>query len=260
MKRILFIFLTVFIIQHSYSFTSGEKEKCDIIHSIDKQMVFVSGGEYTMGCTREQECCCDHEENPAFIVKLDNFYISKYEITQLQWEALMKHNPSKFEGDNIPVDNVSWDKVQIFIERLNNLTGKEYRLPTEAEWEYAARGGAKSKGFKYSGSNIIEEVGWYSGNSNNSTHEVGLKLPNELGLYDMSGNVREWCSDWYRPYNSSSKNNPKGPTGHSAGTFRILRGGNWCYGDDFCRVSDRDGSAPFYHYPNIGFRLVCSDK
>jgi len=145
----------------------------------------------------------------------------------------MGKNPSTFTGDNLPVEQVSWNKTQDFIKKLNQKTGKNYRLPTEAEWEYAARGGNKSKGYKYAGSNNINDVAWYTSNSNSKTHEVGTKLPNELGIYDMSGNVWEWCSDWYGEnyYGSSPSNNPKGP---GTGDDRVLRGGSW---DDSVNLS-----------------------
>ena len=159
----------------------------------EPEMIFVQGGTFTMGCTSEQgEVCWDHEK-PAHQVTLSDFYIGKYEVTQEQWRAVMGNNPSHFTGDeHLPVENVLFNEVQEFITILNSLTGKKYRLPTEAEWEYAARGGRNSLGFMYSGSNTVGNVAWYSGNSNEKTHPVGTKTPNELGIYDMSGNVMEW--------------------------------------------------------------------
>jgi formylglycine-generating enzyme required for sulfatase activity len=212
------------------------------------EMVYVQGGTFQMGSNDGE----DHEK-PVHSVTLDNFYIGKYEVTQAQWRAVMGSNPSHFKGDNLPVENVSWDDVQEFIKKLNSITGKTYRLPTEAEWEYAARGGNKSKGYEYSGSDKIEDVAWYVGNSENKTHPVGTKKPNELGVYDMSGNVYEWCQDWYGSYSSSRQKNPQGP---SSGTYCVFRGGSWKYIDYFCRSANR-----FYYYPhyrgyNLGFRLV----
>ncbi|GBU22434.1 hypothetical protein R80B4_02594 [Fibrobacteres bacterium R8-0-B4] len=195
---------------------------------------------------------------------LSSYYIGKYEVTQGLWRAVMgsSNNPSYFKkGDNYPVENVSWNTiVNEFIPALNRLTGKTYRLPTEAEWEYAARGGNKSGGYKYSGSNTLGSVGWYwdnipsqsSGNSGYGTQPVGGKNPNELGIYDMSGNVWEWVSDWYNYYSSSPTNNPTGPT---SGSYRVFRGGSWISGARNCRVSFRSGY-PGYSDFDIGLRLV----
>jgi formylglycine-generating enzyme required for sulfatase activity len=186
-------------------------------------------------------------------VTVSDFYIGKYEVTQKQWVDVMGSNPSKFKGDDLPVEMVSWNDVQKFIEAVNQKTGKKYRLPTEAEWEYAARGGNKSKGNKYSGGNNIDDVAWYGGNSGSRTQAVGTKSANELGIYDMSGNVWEWVSDWYGEYSSSAQTNPAGP---SSGSGRVDRGGGWNYSAGRCRVSARDGDHPGNRYGNIGFRLV----
>jgi formylglycine-generating enzyme required for sulfatase activity len=184
---------------------------------------------------------------------LNSFKIGKYLVTQQQWEAVMGHNPSYFKGHNMPVERVTWNEVQEFIKKLNALTGKNYRLPTEAEWEYAARGGNKSKGYKYSGSNDIDAVAWYSDNGNMTTHLVGEKAPNELGIYDMSGNVLEWCSDWYGAYTDNPQTDPPGaPTG----TRRILRGGAVNLAAFYCRVSYRMYMPPNSADAGRGFRLV----
>ncbi|GBU22417.1 hypothetical protein R80B4_02326 [Fibrobacteres bacterium R8-0-B4] len=228
------------------------------------EMVPVAGGTFTMGCTGEQGSDCYDVEKPAHSVTLSSYYIGKYEVTQGLWRAVMgsSNNPSYFKkGDNYPVENVSWNTiVNEFIPALNRLTGKTYRLPTEAEWEYAARGGNKSGGYKYSGSNTLGSVGWYwdnipsqsSGNSGYGTQPVGGKNPNELGIYDMSGNVWEWVSDWYNYYSSSPTNNPTGPT---SGSYRVFRGGSWISGARNCRVSFRSGY-PGYSDFDIGLRLV----
>jgi len=217
-------------------------------------MIYVEGGSFTMGCTSEQGSDCYNDEKPSHTVSLSSFYIGKYEVTQAQWRALMGTSPSYFSGcDNCPVENVSWNDVQQFIQKLNQQTGKRYRLPTEAEWEYAARGGNKSRGFKYSGSNDIGAVAWYDGNSGNKTHPVGQKSFNELGIYDMSGNVWEWCSDWEASYSSSPSSNPQGP---STGSSRVLRGGGWCSIPRNCRVSIRYSNGPDVWSNFYGFRLV----
>ena len=206
-----------------------------------------------MGCTSEQGNDCESDEKPAHQVTLSDFYIGKYEVSQKQWKTIMGSNPSYFSNcDNCPVEQVSWNDIQEFIKKLNQKTGKSYRLPTEAEWEYAARGGAQSRGYKYSGSNNLGDVGWYGENSGNKTHPVGQKKANELGIYDMSGNVWEWCNDRYGSYSSSSQQNPQGS---NSGTNRILRGGSWSRNAKCCRVSYRIiGSRG----DRSGFRLVVS--
>ena len=219
-------------------------------------MVYVKGGTFTMGATAEQGSDAYSNEKPTHSVTLSDYYIGKYEVTQAQWRAIMGSNPSNFKGDNLPVENVSWNDIQEFIKKLNAQTGKKFRLPTEAEWEYAARGGNQSKGYKYSGSNSISEVAWYDGNSGDKTHPVGQKTPNELGIYDMSGNVWEWCQDWYSSsaYSSSSQTNPTGP---SSGSYRVLRGGSWGNYAGYCRVSYRRDDGPAYRSSYCGFRLAC---
>jgi len=222
-------------------------------------MVFVQGGTFTMGCTSEQGYDCNSDERPARQVTLSSFYIGKYEITQAQWKAIMGNNPANFKGDNLPVENVSWHDVQEFIRKLNAATGKNYRLPTEAEWEYAARGGAKSQGDKYSGSNTVGNVAWYSENSGGKTHPVGTKRPNELGIYDMSGNVWEWCQDWFDKsyYSQSPFTDPKGP---SSGSGRVVGGGGWRVVAGGVRVAIRGNHTPGERHINLGFRLASGSK
>lgn len=219
------------------------------------KMVKVEGGTFTMGATTEQGSDAWDDEKPAHKVTLSNYCIGETLVTQALWKAVMGDNPSFFEGDdNLPVEKVSWeDIVERFIPALNNKTGRTFRLPTEAEWEYAARGGNKSRGYKYSGSNNIDEVAWYECNSGVETHPVKGKKANELGLYDMSGNVWECCNDWYGEYSRGAQTNPKGPNN---GSYRVLRGGSWCSGERYCRVSDRDSDAPGDRNDVIGFRLV----
>jgi len=207
-------------------------------HPAEPAMVSVEGGTFTMGCIDDE---CNPIELPTSQVTLSSFKMAKYTVTQKQWVAIMGYNPSNTKGDNLPVTNVSWDDAQEFIRRLNDSTGKQYRLPTEAEWEYAARGGKKGIGnnYKYSGSNNVDDVAWYNGNSS-QIQPVGKKAPNELGLYDMSGNVWEWCNDSYDAnyYSVSPQNNPQGPNTESD---RVCRGGAWhnTETDGFCRVYRR---------------------
>ena len=220
------------------------------------EMVYVEGGTFTMGATLEQDRDAYYRELPTHIVALDSYYIGKYEVTQRLWKAVMGNNPSAFVGDDLPVECVSWNDVQEFLSKLNRMTGKKYRLPTEAEWEFAARGGNRSCGYNYSGGNSIGDVAWCAWNSDSKTHAVGTKSPNELGIYDMSGNVLEWCQDWYGSYSSSSQRNPKGP---NSGSYRVYRGGSWCDYGWLCRVSYRKSSDhPFYGGNRHGFRLALS--
>ena len=218
------------------------------------EMMFVLGGTFIMGCTPEQEDDCMDDERPVREVTLSDFYIGKYEITQAQWTAVMgaDNNPSAFRGDNLPVERVSWNEVREFIEKLNGITGGNYRLPTEAEWEYAARGGAQSRGYKYSGSNTIDDVAWYWGNSGYVTNHVGTKRANELGIHDMSGNVYEWVLDWYGHYNDNPQTDPRGPV---VGMSRVIRGGSW-YDAWSERVTARDFDNPDNRGGNLGFRLA----
>lgn len=202
--------------------------------SID--MVYVEGGTFTMGALPKHGDDADEYEKPVHNVTLSSYYIGKYEVTQAQWKEVMGSNPSFFKGDNLPVENVSWNDTQIFIRKLNEKTGNKYRLPTEAEWEFAARGGNRSRGFKYSGNNSYSVVAWHYKNSGKNTHPVGSKGANELGIYDMSGNVWEWCQDWYSDYNATAQTNPKGP---AAGKYKVKRGGSWHHHFKYCRNSAR---------------------
>ena len=235
------------------SFNTGSARVDSILQNMVDNMVRVEGGTFTMGATSEQGSDAYDREKPAHQVTLSAFSIGKYEVTQEEWEAVMGNNPSNFKGAKRPVEQVSWNDCQDFINKLNSLTGMNFRLPTEAEWEFAARGGTTSNGYKYAGDNSLSNVAWYDDNSGSTTHDVGQKSPNELGLYDMSGNVWEWCQDWYGSYSSSSQIDPKGA---SSGSGRVYRGGSWCHYARDCRVSDRFSLAPSYQFNYLGFRLA----
>ena len=225
------------------------------VNGVSFDMVRVEGGTFRMGATSEQGSDVWDNEKPVHSVTLSGYYIGKTEVTQALWKAVMGSNPSKFIGDNLPVEMVSWDDCQEFIRELNALTGQNFRLPTEAEWEFACRGGNNSRGYKYSGSNNLGSVAWYDGNSGNKTHPVGTKAPNELGIYDMSGNVWEWCADWYGDYSSGAQTNPTGPYG---GSNRVYRGGSWNYDVGRCRSSNRDFYYPWIRDIILGLRLALS--
>lgn len=231
--------------KEQYWFEMAEKQRRieEIVCQLEHNMVYVEGGTFTMGATSEQGSDAWEYEKPAHQVTLSSFSIGKYEVTQEEWEAVMGSNPSHFKGAKRPVDCVSWDDCQTFIRKLNAMTGKHFRLPTEAEWEYAARGGNRSRGYKYSGSDI--PVAWINPGSNGETHPVGRLKSNEIGLYDMSGNVWEWCQDWYSEnyYGCSPSHDPKGP---SSGSYRVRRGGSYYYDARQCRVSNRWFAEPNY--------------
>ena len=222
------------------------------VNGVTFNMMYVDGGIFTMGATDGQGVEYS-DELPTHSVTLSSYYIGQMEVTQALWRAVMENNPSEHPGDNLPVEKVSWDSVQIFLTKLNALTGRTFRLPTEAEWEYAARGGSQSQGYKYSGGNTIRDVAWYNGYSGYQTHSVGTKAPNELGLYDMSGNVSEWCLDWFGEYSSSAQTNPTGPT---SGSRRVCRGGSYNSDAWQCRVSYRSSFEAVFGRNDIGFRLV----
>ena len=228
------------------------KEKTFTVDGVPFKMIRVEGGSFMMGSPDNDSDAYDWEK-PQHRVTLSDYYIGETQVTQALWKAVMGGNPSNWKGDNLPVEQVSWKRCQEFIKQLNKKTGKTFRLPTEAEWEYAARGGRKSKGFKYTGSDDIGKVAWYDGNSESKTHPVKTKIANELGLYDMSGNVWEWCQDWYGSYSNSAQTNPVGP---SSGSSRVLRGGSWYLNAGYCRVAYRGSFSPDDRDRSIGFRLA----
>lgn len=228
--------------------STGTLISIPVIGAVNIEMVKVEAGCFDMGDKVAP--------TPLHRVTLtDDYYLGKYEVTQKLWQVVMENCPFKFKGDNYPVEGVSWDDCQKFISRLNLLTGKNFRLPTEAEWEYAARGGKKSCGYKYSGGNSLYEVAWSKGNSG-SYRVVGTRKPNELGIYDMSGNVSEWCYDWYGSYSSLPQANP---TGADSGSYRVMRGGSFAYGEAQCKPSTRSYKDPNSRNYSFGFRLVLAE-
>ena len=224
------------------------------------EMIPVEGGTFTMGDTEMEG---DANEQPTHQVTLKAFSIAKTETTVAQWRTfcnatgrqLPKPPPFWEWIDSNPIVNINWQDAVGYCEWLSDKTGELYRLPTEAEWEYAARGGNKSKGFKYSGAQSMDAVGWFIPNSNNQTQPVCLKRPNELGIYDMSGNVWEWCKDWFGPYTAEAQTNPRGP---ATGSLRVMRGGSWNDVITTCRVSLRSRFGPSDLIGSIGFRVVLS--
>lgn len=223
------------------------------VNGVSFKMVCVQGGTFIMGATDEQGYA-DEDEYPTHNVTLSSFSIGETEVTQELWQAVMGYNPSTFKGGlRRPVEEISWNDCQSFINQLNSMTGRNFRLPTEAEWEYAARGGQKSNGYMFAGSNYCDDVAWNVNNSNKTTHDVGSKSANELGLYDMSGNVWEWCQDRYGAYSSSSQTNP---VGSSSGDSRVYRGGSGGSQVTRCRVTSRRSKSPESHFGDLGLRLA----
>ena len=224
-------------------------------------MIPVEGGTFSMGATPEQGSDASSREKPVHQVTVSSYYLGETEVTQSLWLAVMGTMPSNFTGMQLPVEQVSWEDCQAFIAALNAMTGQQFRLPTEAEWEFAARGGNMSMGYKYSGSDNLASVAWYSYNDSwdvrgtgyYGTHPVATRNPNELMLYDMSGNVHEWCQDWYGVYDSAAQIDPVGP---NIGTTRVYRGGSWYFDEWFCRVSFRNSVSPSYTSYGIGLRLA----
>ena len=218
--------------------------------SVDMEFVLVQPGKFQMGSTDAYA-----DAKPIHSVTISkSFYIGKYEVTQKQWRDIMGTNPSYYQEDNRPVESINWNDAQDFIRKLNEKGGTtRYRLPTEAEWEFAARGGTRSNGYEYAGSDSVAHVTVYSANSGRETKPVGSKRANELGLYDMSGNVWEWCSDWYGAYGGSDERDPKGP---ASGKYRVLRGGSFNLNDLSCRVANRGSDLPASRTVTVGFRCV----
>ena len=229
----------------------------EIVAQIEKDMIKVDSATFTMGATPDQGAEASHQEKPAHKVTLSPYSIGKTEVTQAQWNAVMGTNPSANKGNNYPVENVSWDDCQQFIAKLNQMTGKNYRLPTEAEWEFACRGGSKSTNGKYSGGDKVLDHAWFALNKQGRTHEVATKEPNELGIYDMSGNVAEWCSDGFGMYTEEPQTNP---TGVDTNDHRVFRGGNWHSQPKECRSAYRNCKLKDFKDAGLGFRLVLPAK
>lgn len=219
-----------------------------------ENMVFVDGGTFIMG-TDNNYYHQNHDNTPAHLVEISPFFICKYEVTQDEWELVTGANPSTFIGTNLPVENISWDDCRVFINKLNEMTGMDFRLPSEAEWEYAALGGKYSLHYKYAGSEYPKSVAWYADNSKSRTHQVGKKRPNELGIYDMSGNVSEWCGDYYEYsyYQHSPSLNPIGP---DKGLNRVVRGGGWMMNENYIDIKYRAVYPPNEKNSSIGIRLA----
>ena len=231
--------------------------KSYIVNGVSFEMVMIEGNTFTMGSPNENPDAW-YSEKPAHQVTLDGYAIGMTEVTQELWLAVMGSNPSHFTGDlQHPVENISWNDCQSFINKLNTLTQEDFRLPTEAEWEYAAQGGNIGNGYKHSGSNDIDNVAWYCENSSSTTHPVKSKQANELGIYDMNGNVWEWCEDYFDYYSASAAMNPIGPV---SGTLRVLRGGGWCDDVRYCRVKGRGSNDPQNRYNLNGLRLAMTYK
>ena len=248
------------------SSTSGSVITIPVKDGISIEMVKVETGSFDMGATPEMENPDDREKPVHRVTLTNNYYIGKYEVTQALWKIVMGSNPSNFKGDNLPVEKVSWNDCQKFISKLNKLTGKSFRLPTEAEWEFAARGGNKSRGYQYSGSNVIDDVAWFDDNGSSKTHVVGEKLSNELGIFDMSGNVDEWCQGQFYEYKASPSCNPIGNVESFSldpsdvrSMFRMARGGSYAYWAKYSQLSSRSNYDPNSHSSNLGLRLALSE-
>ncbi len=227
------------------------------VKGVSFKMVKVAGGTFTMGATAEQGSEAQPNEQPAHEVTVGDFYIGQTEVTQALWEAVMGSNPSHTQWPECPVNKISWQDCNDFADSLTALTGKKFRLPTEAEWEYAARGGSKSKGYKYAGSNNINEVAWTAVNSEEKPHPVAGKAPNELGLYDMSGNVSEWCSDKLLNYDGTEPQySQKMLKSERKREFHIIRGGSWNYGPTMSRTAYRGSGNYTRMFAYDGLRVV----
>lgn len=257
---IVFVLIVLTSCKSEKSMSNINKSKCFSVNGVNFTMIWVKGGTFLMGATPEQGIFVESDEKPVHQVTIDGFYMAETEVTQELWETVMGYNNSICPNAQNPIENVTWNDCQVFIDSLNQLTGLRFRLPTEAEWEYAARGGNKSKGYKYSGSNNVDEVAWYDDKYESQnpmkygeSHPVKTKMPNELGLYDMNGNVKEFCQDCYTEY---GKGNMKKPNVNFSYCDRVIRGGSFVSDSLGCRISVRDPIEIDEQYCTLGFRLA----
>ena len=247
--------LSATLCAHAQNESSSPQKLPLVIQNLIEDMVYVEGGTFTMGDNSIKYNNAFKTTDPEHQVTLSPFFICRYEVTQEVWDAVMGNNRSRVQNAKLPVSNVCWDESMTFILKLVVMTGINFRLPTEAEWEFAARGGNKSRQTIYSGSNNIDSVAWYQYNSSEKPHPVGQKSPNELGLYDMNGNVWEWCFDYYAAYDSAAQTDPKGALNSST---MVARGGDCFMIPEDCRVSSRYGRNPVFCSPSSGFRLAAT--
>lgn len=243
--------------------TKSDNKKLTInVDGISFEMVYVEGDTFTMGADTVIDKDFWGDEMPNHKVVLSDYYIGKLEVTQDLWKKVLGTIPSdNYKGsgksDSYPVERVSWNDCQKFISKLNQMTKKNFDLPTEAQWEFAARGGKKSQSYKFSGGDGMKIVGWCDENSEDETHQTGKKKANELGIFDMSGNVREWCSDWYAVYDTTLQIDPEGPLIPQSGdSVRVARGGSFSDPPSYCRNSFRQKSLPSSKMNYVGLRLV----
>jgi len=244
--------------------TQGTGNRVFTVNQTPLKMVFVQGGEMQLGCNNSRDDSCYFDETPVHVVKLQDYYIGETEITQAQWIAVMgrDNNPSYWKGNTLPVERVSWAECQRFINRLNKYLSKElpegyrFALPSEAQWEYAARGGMKSAGARYAGGNDLNKLSWFYDNSDQRTHDVRVKSANELGVFDMSGNVWEWCQDFYYENYYTENQDWNNPINIQENSYYVLRGGSWNYAAPYQRCAKRDYGSQHSRYEDCGFRVA----
>ena len=239
----------------NYDFDLSPRSFNESVNGINFTMVFIKGGTFRMGTNDGRSI-----EKPVHTVDIESFYMCDIEVTQALFKSIMEYNVSNNKGDELPSERVCWNEAQEFIQKLNVITGKNYRLPTESEWEYCASTTPSGSKSTWSGTNNEKKLGdyaWYADNSEGKTHPGKQKMANEWGLYDMTGNVWEWCSDWFGEYNNNSRNNPSGP---SSGTTHVNRGGGWDDDGPYSRATNRDDNNPEDHFSTVGFRLAHSTK
>jgi len=244
--------------------TQGSGNRVFTVNHVPLKMVFVKGGDLQLGCNESRDDSCSASETPAHMVQLSDFYIGETEVTQAQWMAVMgrDNNPSYWKGNTLPVERVSWNECQRFVKRLNKFLASElpegyhFALPSEAQWEFAARGGTKSGATRYAGSNDLMKVSWFYSNSNERTHDVRVKAANELGLFDMSGNVWEWCADWYDENFYQVNQDWNNPINTEETSYYVLKGGSWNYAAPYQRCAKRDFGSKHSRYEDCGFRVA----